>query len=176
MQRPARTLTYVALLFAATPAAAVVQAAAAPAAIALGMQVKDAQGGLVGTVAAVNGDLVTVKTDLHEARLPKSAFAVSGNTLLFGMTRAQLDTAIEQQTAAAAAKLVPGAKVFGSHGGLVGTIDAMDDQFATVKLTSGKLVRLPRGSLGAVPNGAVIGTTAAALEAQVAARAFATPS
>jgi hypothetical protein len=151
-------------------------ATATAASIGVGMQVKDAQGGLVGTVSAVNGDLVTVKTDLHEARLPKTAFRVSGNSLLFGMTRAQLNTAVEQQTAAAAAKVVAGAQVFGAQGAPVGTIDSLDDQFAVVKLTSGKLVRLPRGSLGTGANGVTIGTTGAALEAQVAEAAPSTAS
>jgi preprotein translocase subunit YajC len=131
------------------------------------MAVKDAQGGAVGTVTAVNGNLVTVKTDKHEAQLPSASFAVSGKDLLFGMSQMQLDTAIEQQTATADAKIAPGAQVVGLHGTPVGTIASMDDQYATVRLTSGKLIKLQRSALAPAPQGARIGMTAAGLEAQV---------
>jgi preprotein translocase subunit YajC len=162
------TITYPTLVFA--------QAAGQPAATAVptitaGMVVKDAQGATVGTVIAVAGDLLTVKTDKDEAQLPRASFAVSGKDLLFGMTQEQLDTVIEQQLAAAQGKIAPGAQVVGLNGGPVGTIESMDDQFATVKLTSGKLIKLQRNALAPALQGARIGMTAAALNAQVGASA-----
>ena len=53
-----------------------------------GMQVVDTNGGAVGVVTAIKGDLVTVKTDKHEVALPKTSFTVHEGKLLFGMTQA----------------------------------------------------------------------------------------
>lgn len=61
--------------------------------IAVGSKVSDAQGGAVGTVEAVAGDLVTVATPNAKAQLPKKAFAQGPNGLVIGMTGAQLDAA-----------------------------------------------------------------------------------
>ena len=133
-----------------------------------GMQVVDAKGGVVGTVSGVMGDHVVVKTDRHEVRLPKASFTVDQNKLLFGMTQAELNAATDKSLAEAAAALVVGATVKGSAGATVGTIDAIDTEFATIKLASGKLVRIPRTGLGASAEGAVIGLTADQLEAQAA--------
>ena len=77
---------------------------------------------------------------------------------------------------AAATKLVPGASVVGSQGAPVGTISAIDDQFATLKLTTGKLVKIPRAGLAAGANGPTIGMTATALDAAATAAAAAPPA
>ena len=121
------------------------------------MPVVDAKGGAVGTVTGVTGDLVVVKTDRHEVSLPKASFTVDQGKLLFGMTQAELNAATEKSLADAAAALVVGAPVKGTDGATVGTIDAIDAEFATIKLASGKLVRIPRSGLGASADGAVIG-------------------
>lgn len=145
--------------------------AQASSAITPGMRVTDTAGAAVGSVVSVDGDFVTIRTDRHDARLPRTAFTPNQGVLLFGMTQQQLDTAIERDLAAASAKLAAGATVTGSQGATVGTIETIDDQFATLKLTSGKRVRIPRAGLGAGPQGAVIGMTAAALEAMATAAA-----
>lgn len=150
----------------ATPLAPL--AAQASSAITAGMPVVDAQGGAVGTVTGVTGDLVAVKTDRHEVSLPRASFTVDQGKLLFGMTQAELNAATEKSLAEAAAALVVGASVKGTDGVQVGTIDAIDAEFATIKLASGKLVRIPRSGLGAGAGGATIGSTAAQLEAQAA--------
>ena len=137
------------------------------AAVAIGNQVVDTKGGLVGTVSGVNGDVIVVKTDRHEVALPRTSFTPNAGKLLFGMTQAELNAATDASLAAAEAKLVPGATVNGSAGAKVGTIDAIDAEFATIKLESGNLVRIPRSGLAASSDGAVIGLTAAQLEAQV---------
>lgn len=155
------------LSIAAVSAPLAAQPAAPDTAIAVGMTVEDAQGGRVGTVAAVAGDIVTVKTDRHDAQLPRSAFAVREGKLLVSMTQAELDAEIERAQAEAQAKLVVGATVTGSKGTPVGTIDAIDDQYVTLKLLSGKLIRIQRSSLGVGPQGGTIGLTAEELEAQV---------
>lgn len=149
------------------------QAAPAPAAQAaspqVGMTVKDTAGGTVGTVTAVKDGLVTVKTDKHEAALPASAFTASNGSLLFGTTQAQLNAQIEQATSANQAQFKVGATVKGSGGAVVGTVKELDAETATLQLSSGKLVKVPRNGLAAASDGLVMGMTAAQLEAAAAA-------
>ena len=57
------------------------------------MQVTDASGGSVGTVKAIQGANLLIKTDKHEALLPTTSFTLADGKLLFGMTQAQLDAA-----------------------------------------------------------------------------------
>lgn len=154
----------------------VAQGAAPSAAVSAGARVTDANGGEVGTISKVDGQFVVLKTDKHEVRLPVTSFTAHNGALLFGMTRDQLNAEVEKTLAAASAKIVAGAAVSGSQGGNVGTIDAIDDQFVTVKLASGKKVRLPRSAVAPGPNGAVIGMTVAELEAAAAAAAAPTPA
>lgn len=135
---------------------------------AVGTQVTDANGGPVGTVTAVNGDVVTIKTDKFETNLSKSSFAESDGKLLVGMTQAELNAVIEKDKAAAEASLAVGSPVKGSAGTEVGTVEAIDAEFVTLKLSSGKSIRIPRTGIAGSANGAVIGLTAAELEAQVA--------
>lgn len=137
--------------------------------IIAGMKVEDAQGGDVGTVAGVAGDIVTVKTDRHDAQLPSSAFTVGSGKLLIAMTQAELNAAVDHALAEVQARLVVGATVTGSKGTPVGTIDAIDDQYVTLKLLSGKAIKMQRSSVGAGPQGGIIGLTAEELEAEVAA-------
>jgi hypothetical protein len=144
---------------------ALAQSAAAAADFSAGAKVSDTAGGEVGTIASIDGDYVILKTDKHEVRLPKTSFTAHDGGFIMAMTRAQVNAAVEQSLASAAEKIVVGATVTGSQGATVGTIDALDDEYATLKLSSGKLVRLPRSGLAPGPNGAVIGMTVAELEA-----------
>lgn len=136
-----------------------------------GQQVIDTSGAAVGTVVRVDGGNVIVKTDKHEVALPKTSFTPNEGKLLFGMTQAQLNAEVEKNLAAAAALIAPGANVKGSAGAVVGTIDAVDAEFVTLKLQSGALVRLPRNAVAAANGEVVIGMTAEELQAQVAAPA-----
>ena len=150
------------------------QQAPAQSSMTVGAKVSDSAGGEVGTVSKVDGQFVILKTDKHEVRLPATSFTAHEGGFLFGMTRDQLNAEVEKTLAAANAKIVAGASVTGSQGGNVGTIEAVEDQFVTVKLVSGKKVRLPRAAVAPGPNGAVIGMTVAELEA-AAAGAVETP-
>jgi preprotein translocase subunit YajC len=153
-----------------TSIAAVSFALAAPAAPALaqaaGTQVVDTSGGAVGTVVRDDGSNVIIKTDKHEVALPKTSFTPDKGKLLFGMTQAQLNAATEKSLAEAAAAIAPGATVKGSGGAVLGTIDAVDSEFVTIKLQSGSMVRIPRSGVAAGNGEVVIGLTAQELEAQ----------
>ena len=145
-------------------------AAQAPAPISVGMQVTDANGGPVGTVTAIQGDNILIKTDKHEALLARSSFTPANGKLLFGMTQAQLNAEVEKGLAAAEAAVAAGATVKGSDGAAVGTIDTASDESVTITLSSGKKVQLSRNSVRGNPDGTVvIGLTSGQLEAQVQA-------
>jgi hypothetical protein len=148
---------------------ALAQSAAAAADFSAGAKVSDTAGGDVGTIASIDGDYVILKTDKHEVRLPKTSFTAHDGGFIMAMTRAQVNAAVEQSLASAAEKIVVGAVVTGSQGATVGTIDALDDEYATLKLSSGKLVRLPRSGLAPGPDGVVIGMTVDELEAAAGA-------
>jgi len=132
---------------------------------AIGAQVLDTSSNPVGTIVAVKGDVVTVRTDKVEAHLGKASFAQQGGKLYIGNTQAELNALVEQEKAAAEASLAVGKPVKGPQGAEVGTIEAIDADYATLKLTSGKSVRIPRSGLVGSASGAVIGMTAADIEA-----------
>lgn len=163
------TLTAVGLVLAAS---AVAQA---PASINVGMQITDANGGAVGTIAEVKGDNVLVKTAKHEVLLPKGSFSVSNGKLLFGMTQGQLDAEIEKNLAASSAAIVAGGTVKGSAGTQVGTIESVADGKATIALQNGKKIAVPQEGLRGNSDGTVtIGYSSEQLEALVGGSAPAT--
>ena len=142
----------------------------ASSAITPGMQVVDTAGGAVGTVIAIKDNILTIKTDRHEAVLGTDSVTPHEGKLLFGMTRAELNAAIDRDIAAANAALVPGAIVKGAGGTKIGTLDAIDADSATIKLESGNRVRIARSGIRGTPEGdTVIGLTADELEAQASA-------
>jgi len=150
-------------LLLAAPAAAQPQAA-----ITVGMQVTDASGAPVGTVAGINGSNLLIKTAKHEAQIPRASFSVSNGKLLFGMTQAQLDAQIEQSSAAASASIAAGASVKGVGGAAIGTIDSVADGNVTITLQDGKKIAVPQTGLRGNSDGTVtIGLTAAQLDARV---------
>jgi preprotein translocase subunit YajC len=137
----------------------------AAAAVTAGAVVKDTKGGEVGTILRVEGANLVLKTDRHEVTLPVSSFTATDEGALFGMTRDQLNAEVDKAKAAADAQIVAGATVKGAAGAVVGTIEAVDAQFVTLKLTSGTSIRLPRNAVAGSPNGPVTGMTAEQIEA-----------
>jgi preprotein translocase subunit YajC len=145
-------------------------AMAQPAApISVGMQVTDPSGAPVGTVTAVQGSNLVVKTDKHEVALPKASFTPNEGKLLFGMTQAQLNAEVEKSLVAADAAIVAGATVKGLQGTSIGTLDKVEADAVTIKLASGQQVRVPRSGIRGNADGSVtVGLTAEQLEAEVA--------
>lgn len=157
------------LSLAASPAA--FAQAAAPASIAPGMAVVDTSGGAVGTVVAVKGDLLTVKTDKYETTIGIGSVTPDRGKVLIGMTQAELNAAIEQSVALAAAKFAPGAIVKGTGGAVIGTVESIEADFATVKLETGESVRIPRSGMAPHDDGLVVGLTLDQLKAQLGSSA-----
>jgi hypothetical protein len=87
---------------AAAPSTADAPTAQAPAAQAAtakaGDQVYDTTGAVVGTVESVSGSNFVISTGTNKATLPMSALASGANGLTINMTKAQLNSAIEQAT------------------------------------------------------------------------------
>ena len=156
MRFKSHLITGLALAALAVPAAAAVTA---------GATVKDTKGGVVGTITKVEGGNLILKTDRHEVSLPVSSFTATDEGALFGMTRDQLNAEVDKAKAAANAQVVAGATVKGAAGATVGTIEAVDDQFVTLKLASGASVRLPRNAVAGGPDGPVTSLTLDQLEA-----------
>jgi preprotein translocase subunit YajC len=119
------------LSVAAVPAVAQAQDAAKPT-IGAGAMIYGPQGGEVGTVEKVQGDMVVVKTDKHSATLPKGAIGTIEKGLAIGFTREQLNQAVEAAAAQAkqqlVARLVPGAAVSTSDGQPLGVIKSVDEE------------------------------------------------
>jgi len=137
----------------------------------VGMAVVDTQGGAVGTITAVATDSVTVKTAKHQAQLPKTSLTISEGKALFGLTQADLDASVERILATVPkAELKVGATVTGAGGASVGTIDAVEAENVTIRLSGGTRISIPRSGITvAADGGGVIGVTAVELEAQVKA-------
>jgi preprotein translocase subunit YajC len=157
--RLARSVAVAAALVAAVPAAAQV---------AVGAQVVDTAGNPVGTVVALKGANLVLKTDRHEVQLPVTSFTPDKGKLLFAMSRAQLNASTDAALAAAEATIVVGAEVRGSGGAVAGTIDAIDTQAITLKLASGEKIRLPKDAIAGTPNGPVLGVSVDELKAMAA--------
>jgi preprotein translocase subunit YajC len=109
-----------------------------------------------------------VKTDRHEALLPKSSFTISQGKLLFGMTRAQLNAEVEKTMAAASAAIVPGASVKGVSGTVLGLIDTVEGDSVTITLSSGLKIQVDKTALRGNSDGSVTtGFTADQLQALI---------
>ena len=139
--------------------------APALAAITVGATVKDTKGGEVGTITRVEGGNLVLKTDRHDVTLPVASFTATDEGALFGLTRDQLNAEVDKAKAAADAQIVAGAQVKGAAGAVVGTIEAVDAQFVTLKLASGTSIRVPRNAIAGGPDGPVTGMTAEQVEA-----------
>jgi preprotein translocase subunit YajC len=144
----------------------VAQDAVAPSVqIQAGAMVTDTDGGEVGTITSVDGDFVILRTDRHEVRLPATSFATGDDGFVMAMTRAQVNEAVEHELANQGPIAAIGATVQDTSGATVGTITEADDQHATLRLQSNRLVRLPLTAFARGPSGPVIAMSAAELEA-----------
>jgi hypothetical protein len=78
------------------PAAAVTAATAAD--VRTGATVQDPQGGIVGTIEAVDAEGAVVSTGNARAKMPISSFGKNANGLVISMTRAELEAAVSART------------------------------------------------------------------------------
>lgn len=157
-----------AAVFVAAPVTGV-SAQQAASQIAVGMQVLDVNEAPVGTIASMNGDAITLKTDRHTIPLSAESFTVQDGKAYFGMTQAQVNAQYEKSLAEAEASLVPGAPVKGLNGQRLGTIESINAETVMLKLDTGQSVQLPRNGVAGRADGAVVGITAEELAKKVSA-------
>ena len=136
--------------------------------VRVGATVTDPQGGEVGTITAVDSQFVTLRTDRHETRLPVASFTATDASVLFALSRDQLNSQIDQLLAQAQQALTVGAVVHDRDGATIGPIAASDEQTVTVTFGA-QPVRFPRAAVVPSQNGLVVGVTVAELQAQVGA-------
>jgi preprotein translocase subunit YajC len=165
------------------PAASLAQDAAAAEApdLAVGTTVYDPQGGEVGSIEKIIGGNVVVFTGKNRATLGSASFAKGPNGPVIGMTREQLDAAIEQAAAKAdaamAVALVPGAEVRSNDGVLVGSVKEIDGDNVVVDLTEEGAITLKKEHLTVDANGLKLFMSAQQFQAAVdAAKNQAAPS
>ncbi len=153
------------ILLASTVSAGLLLASAAAAqSVSVGSVVTDPQGGEVGTITAVEGDTVLLRTDRHEVRLPTASFTATEDKVLFAVSRDQLNADIDRMKAEARQAFAVGSNVHDRDGALIGPVTALDDQAVTVRVGEG-IVRLPRAAVVAGQNGLAVGATLAELQA-----------
>ncbi len=154
----------------ALSAALLLPAAASAQTLSVGKPVTDPDGGAVGTITAIEGDNVVLRTDRHEVRLPASSFAVTEEAALIGMTQDQLNSQVDQMLAQAQQAFAVGATVRDREGATVGQVQELDEETLTIQFGE-QQIRLPRAAVAAGPEGLVIGATVAELQAQVGGNA-----
>lgn len=159
----------------AIPSAA--YAADTAAKVTVGATVIDTTGNPVGTIEQVSGDLAVLSTGTNKVSLPLTSFGAGEKGPVIAMTRAEVDAAASGAAAAAKAELIAqlskGAAVSDPSGAKVGTVEAVEGEFATVATANSK-VRLPLTAFAKGANGPVIAMTAAELDA--AAKSAAAPT
>jgi hypothetical protein len=132
--------------------------------IVVGTSVTDTQGGAVGTITAVEGDTVVLRTDRHEVRLPAASFTATATGALFGVTRDHLNADLDRMQAQASQAFAVGSNLIDRNGAVVGPVTALDSESVTVKIGEAVL-RLPRTALAPSPQGLVVGATLTELQA-----------
>ncbi|MFM2281081.1 MAG: hypothetical protein RLZZ444_3312 [Pseudomonadota bacterium] len=157
-------------VMAQTPSAPASPAAPAPNLVA-GAKVFDSAGDEVGTVVSVVGGTVVLDTGTHRASLAVSSFATNAKGPVFGMTKSQLNAAIEEATAKSAAALdaalVVGADIRSQDGVVVGKVKEIQADSVVVDRSSGA-VALPKRSFLVASGGLGISMTAQQLEEAIA--------
>jgi len=139
-------------------------ALAQPGGLRVGATVTDPQGGIVGTITAIEGNTLMLHTDRHDVRLPVASFTATDSAVLFGMTQAQLNAAVEQAQAEAQRAFAVGTILRDNAGMVVGPVTALDAETVTVQIDA-NVLRVPRSALAAGQGGLVIGATRAQLMA-----------
>lgn len=172
-----RLYLLVASMLASLPASVMAQtptASASPAPapkLVEGAKVFDAAGDEVGTIVSVDGSTVVLDTGTHRASLAVSSFATNAKGPLVGMTKSQLNTAIEEAAAKSAAALnaalIVGADIRSQDGVVVGKVKGIQADSVVVDRTSGA-VGLSKGSFVVTSGGLGISMTAKQLEDAIA--------
>lgn len=142
----------------------------------VGDMVVGPNGGEVGTVAAVDGDIVTVDTGMHKAALPTAALGETETGWSITVSKNDLNAMVSQQKAAAKAdlmaKLIPGAPVVGAEGSAVATVQKVEGDLVTIE-HDGAPYKLPVDTFFAQGETVAMAMTLAQFKAAISAGASA---
>ncbi len=171
-----KTLVAAALATAAltqSPALAQDVPEAVASALTVGATVYAPDGSEVGTVEDMPGGNVLLFTGKNRATLPAASFGINEKGLLIGMTKVQLDSAIEAAEAkVAAAKdaaLVAGASIASNDGVAIGSIQKVEGDNVVVDLPDGRAVTLKKDHFTLNGSQLQLGMTAAQFQSAVSA-------
>ncbi len=103
-----------------------------------------------------------------------STHALLAATAILGLAAGAHAQSAAPAPAAAPAAIAQGATVYDQSGAVVGTVTALDGQFATLSTARSK-VKLPLSSFGTSDKGPLLGMTAAQVDAAASAAAPAAP-
>lgn len=145
--------------------ALVAMAPVAPA-FAQALEIVDPAGNTVGTVIkfdAENG-ILTVKTDKYEVALPRQSFTPNGETMMFAMTRAELNAEVERGQKELADTASVGRDVRDADLQPAGMIEAETDDLYMVRLLNNTVVAVPKNGITPHMEGAILGYRYADLE------------
>ena len=131
----------IAKLALATLALAATPALAAAGDVAVGATVYGPQGEAVGQIVTVEGGQAILDTGAHKVPLALAMYGKSDKGPTITVTKVQLDTMVDQQVAAAAAKrdaaLVPGAAVIAAKGEPAGTVKSVEGDEVVLESPAG---------------------------------------
>lgn len=157
----------------ALPSAAIAQEVpeAVASALAVGATVYAPDGSEVGTIESMPGGNVVLFTGNNRATLPASALGMNETGLLIGMTKAQLDAAVEaaeaKANAAIDAALVPDAQIMSKDGVAIGSIQKVEGDNVTIDLPAGSAITLQKEHLNVRDGNLMLFMTAAEFQAAV---------
>jgi hypothetical protein len=137
----------------ATPA----PAATPGAGVTAGAKVVDTAGADVGTIESVANGNAVLSTGAAKVSVPVSSFAKGPNALVFGMTKADVESKVAQ-AASAPVEITVGAVVNGPAGAKVGTVKEVAADGVVVASETAQ-AKLPKASFAKGPSGLVIGMT-----------------
>ena len=159
-------MTFGKLFLASAAAAGLFLSTPAFAELRVGTTVTDPQGGQVGTITAIEGQQLVLRTDKHEVRLPVTSFTATESAVLFALTRDQLNAQVDQALAQAQQAIAVGAILHDRNGAVVGPVEATDAESITVRIGE-QQIRLARTAVAPAQNGLVTGATLAELQASL---------
>jgi hypothetical protein len=159
---------------AAAPTATPAPAATPGAGVTAGAKVVDTTGADVGTIESVANGNAILSTGTAKVSVPISSFAKGPTALVFGMTKADIESKVAQASSAPV-DITVGAVVSGPAGAKVGTVKEVAADGVTVASETAQ-AKLPKASFAKGPSGLVIGMTPEQFDAAAKAAGGAKPA
>ncbi|PZU07928.1 MAG: hypothetical protein DI605_13640 [Sphingomonas sp.] len=154
--------------------AAPAPAAAPGAGVVAGAKVVDTAGADVGTIESIANGNAVLSTGVAKVSVPVSSFAKGPNALVFGMTKADIESKVAQASSAPV-EITVGALVSDPSGAKVGTVKEVGADGITVASDTA-MAKLPKASFAKGEGGLVIAMSPAQFDAAAKAAGGAKPT